>query len=127
MFCVRKVTAWTMTNRSQMRSPCPITNTLDILGDRWTLIVVRDMLFLGKERYGDFLASEEGITTSVLAERLQRLEREGIVVKEPYQEHPVRYAYRLTDKGRALEPVLQAMVAWGLTHIPGTGLPQLGE
>ena len=110
-----------------MRSPCPITNTLDILGDRWTLIVVRDMLFLGKERYGDFLTSEEGITTSVLAERLQRLEREGIVVKEPYQEHPVRHAYRLTDKGRALEPVLQAMVAWGLTYIPGTGLPQLGE
>lgn len=88
---------------------------LEILGDRWTLIVVRD-LFGGASRYQDFLASPEGITTSVLAERLKRLERYGIISKAPYQEKPTRYGYSLTPMGRDLAPLMDAIVAWAKTH-----------
>lgn len=101
------------------RSPCPVTGTLDILGDKWTLIVVRD-LFLGKRTYGEFLDSPEGIPTNILAERLKRLKNAGLLEKIPYQEKPRRYAYSLTDKGRALGPVLRAMVKWGLQYLEGT-------
>ncbi|HQU14639.1 MAG: transcriptional regulator [Chromatiales bacterium 21-64-14] len=101
------------------RSPCPITNTLDVLGDRWTLLVVRD-LFLGKRLFGEFSASPEGIPTNILADRLKRLEREGVLCRIPYQERPVRYAYTLTDKGRDLSPVLEAMMGWANRHIPET-------
>ena len=101
------------------RSICPITNTLDILGDKWTLIIIRD-LFLGKRTYSEFQASPEGIPTNILAERLKRLLSNGIIIKEAYQEKPVRYAYILTDKGSALAPVVKEMANWGLTHIPGT-------
>jgi DNA-binding HxlR family transcriptional regulator len=97
------------------RSPCPVSCTLEILGDRWTLIVVRD-LFAGATRYQDFLNSPEGITTSVLAERLKRLERYGIIAKTPYQENPLRYEYSLTDTGRDLAPLMDAMVAWAKAH-----------
>lgn len=101
------------------RSVCPITNTLDVLGDKWTLLVVRDM-FLGKKTYGEFLASPEGIPTNILADRLKRLEQHGIIDKTPYQQSPVRYAYRLTSKGQQLSPVINAIIEWGLDNIPGT-------
>lgn len=103
----------------EWRSICPITNTLDILGDKWTLILIRD-LFLGKHIYGEFLASPEGIPTNILAERLKRLLENGIIVKEAYQERPVRYAYSLTNKGQELAPIVNEMANWGLKHIPGT-------
>lgn len=101
------------------RSPCPVACTLDILGDKWTLLVVRD-LFFGKRQYGEFLESPEGIPTNILAERLKRLEQAGIVERRPYQEHPPRYDYLLTDKGRDLRDVLVAVAKWGNVHIPGT-------
>ena len=104
------------------RSRCPITNTLDILGDKWTLIVIRD-LFLGKRAYGEFLQSAEGIPTNILAERLKRLEAAGILRKEPYQERPIRYYYCLTEKGQDLLPVLAEMARWANRHIPGTLQP----
>ncbi len=102
-----------------MRSPCPIANTLDILGDKWTLLVVRD-LFAGKRTYGEFQASPEGIPTNILADRLKKLLACGIVAKTPYQQNPVRYAYALTKTGRSLAPVLQAMIKWGKQNIAGT-------
>ncbi len=102
-----------------MRSPCPIANTLDILGDKWTLLVVRD-LFAGKSTYGDFQSSPEGIPTNILADRLKRLAAHGMIEKEPYQQNPVRYAYRLTNSGRSLAPVLKAMVDWGNRNIADT-------
>ena len=101
------------------RSVCPITNTLDVLGDKWTLLVVRDM-FLGKKTYGEFLASPEGIPTNILADRLKRLEQHGIIDKTPYQQSPVRYAYQLSSKGEQLSPVINAIIEWGLDNIPGT-------
>lgn len=104
------------------RSACPVAVTLDILGDKWTLLVVRD-LFMGKRLYGEFIASPEAIPTNILADRLKRLETQSIVSKKPYQERPVRYAYTLTAMGRDLLPVLMEIVRWGNKHFPGTMTP----
>jgi len=104
------------------RSPCPASCVLDILGDKWTLLVVRDLL-LGKSTYKEFQDSPEGIPTNILADRLKRLESEKIVSKNPYQQKPVRYTYQLTRKGKELSTVIKAMVKWGNKHIPGTLKP----
>jgi DNA-binding HxlR family transcriptional regulator len=101
------------------RSPCAVANSLDIVGDKWSLLVVRDLLH-GKSTYGELAQSPEGIPTNILAERLKRLESAGIVTSTPYQQRPVRYSYTLTPKGRALGDVLLAFVRWGKQHIPGT-------
>lgn len=101
------------------RSRCPVACTLDLLGDKWTLLVVRDLL-LGKTTYTEFQNSPEGVPTNILAERLKRLQAAGVVAREKYQERPVRYAYQLTDKGRDLAPVLSAMVDWGNRYVEGT-------
>lgn len=101
------------------RSACAVANTLDIVGDKWSLLVVRDLLH-GKGTYGQLANSPEHIPTNILAERLKRLEAAGIIVSTPYQQHPVRYSYTLTPKGSALGDVLLAFVRWGKRHIPGT-------
>jgi len=101
------------------RSVCGVACSLDLLGDKWTLLVVRDLL-LGKQTYSELQASPEGIPTNLLAERLKRLQAEGIICKTEYQERPRRYAYHLTDKGRDLLPVLRSMVQWANKHVPGT-------
>jgi DNA-binding HxlR family transcriptional regulator len=101
------------------RSACAIANSLDILGDKWSLLVVRDLMH-GKHTYGELVNSLERIPTNILADRLKRLESAGIVVSTPYQHHPVRYSYMLTLKGSALGDVLLAFVRWGKQHIPGT-------
>jgi DNA-binding HxlR family transcriptional regulator len=101
------------------RSACAIANSLDIVGDKWSLLVVRD-LFHGKRTYGELALSPERIPTNILADRLKRLESAGIVASTPYQKRPVRYAYTLTPKGRALGEVLLAFVRWGKQHIEGT-------
>lgn len=101
------------------RSPCAVANSLDIVGDKWSLLVVRD-LFYGKRTYGELADSPEHIPTNILADRLKRLEAAGIVSSTPYQQRPVRYAYALTPKGRDLGDVLRAFVRWGKRHIPGT-------
>ena len=102
-----------------LRSACAVANSLDIVGDKWSLLVVRDLLN-GKRTYGELVNSPERIPTNILAERLRRLEGAGIIVSTPYQQHPVRHAYTLTPKGRALGDVLLAFVRWGRRHIPGT-------
>lgn len=101
------------------RSACAVANSLDLLGDKWTLLVVRDLLH-GKRTYGELADSPEGIPTNILAERLKRLEAAGIIISTPYQQRPTRYAYTLTPKGTALGDVLLAFVRWGKQHIPGT-------
>src|SRR5258708_77250 len=102
-----------------LRSRCPVACSLDVIGDRWTLLVIRD-LFAGKSRFGEFVASPEHIPTNILAERLKRLERAGLIVSAPYSEHPPRVAYRLTERGRELGPVVDAIAVWGLAQFPGT-------
>jgi DNA-binding HxlR family transcriptional regulator len=107
------------TSRPFTRSLCAVANSLDILGDKWSLLVVRDLLH-GKETYGELVNSPERIPTNILADRLKRLEAAGIIVGTAYQQRPVRYAYALTPKGSALGDVLLAFVRWGRQHIPGT-------
>ncbi len=101
------------------RSPCAVANSLDIVGDKWSLLVVRDLLY-GKRTYKELVDSPERIPTNILADRLKRLEGAGIIDSTPYQQNPVRYAYALTRKGKDLSDVLLAFVRWGKRHIPGT-------
>lgn len=104
---------------SPRRSPCPVAGSLDILGDRWTLLVVRDLL-LGRTRFKEFAAAPEGIPTNILSERLARLVEHGIAEQVPNAEGGKHLAYQLTKKGRALRPVLVALKDWGLAWQPGT-------
>ena len=104
---------------AERRSPCPVACTLDLLGDRWTLLVIRD-LFLGRTRFKDFEASPEGIPTNILSERLERLVGAGVVEQVPVEEGARRFGYQLTTKGKALGPVLVAMRDWGLKWEKGT-------
>ncbi len=100
------------------RSCCPVACALDLLGDKWTLLIIRDLL-LGKKRYQEFLASPEQIATNILADRLKKLDAAGIIVQHAYQQKPARYEYALTRKGQDLRPVLEALVKWGLVYYPG--------
>lgn len=104
------------------RSGCPIATTLDLIGDRWTLVILRDML-TGKSRYSEFMASPEGITTNILADRLGKMEANGLVAKKPYQLRPKRFAYELTEMGQELHPVLQEICRWANRNIPDTWVP----
>jgi len=101
------------------RSNCAVASTLDIVGDKWSLLVIRD-LFAGKSTYGELLAAAERMPTNILADRLRRLEEAGIIEKSAYQERPVRFAYALTPKGRDMGEILIAIVRWGRKHVPGT-------
>lgn len=102
-----------------LRSPCPVACVLDVVGDRWTLLVIRDLL-LGRSRFKDFTASPEGIPTNILADRLSRLLRHGLAEQVPAEDGTQRLGYRLTEKGRALAPVMRAMRDWGLKWEPST-------
>lgn len=95
---------------------CPIARTLDLLGDRWTLLLVRDLL-MGKTKFKEFADSLEGIPLNLLAERLKLLEAHGVVTRVFYCEHPPRAEYRLTEKGQALAPVVQSITAWGRRYL----------
>jgi DNA-binding HxlR family transcriptional regulator len=99
------------------RSQCPVARTLDLIGDRWSLLIVRDML-LGRSKFQQFLASPENIPTNVLSSRLKLLESSGLVKASLYQRHPPRFAYTLTDKGKKLAPVIRAIADWGESSIP---------
>ena len=95
------------------RSGCPISLSLELLGDRWTLLIVRDLIFAGKTHFREFLVSEEGISSRTLAERLQTLQDEGIVTKSDDPTHKLKAIYRLTEAGIDLLPVLATLGAWG--------------
>ncbi|HSC12787.1 MAG TPA: helix-turn-helix domain-containing protein [Rhodanobacteraceae bacterium] len=107
------------TSESARRSDCPVANALDRVGDKWSLLIVRDML-AGKTTYGQFLESPEGIPTNILSDRLKRMERFGIIKRAAYQKRPVRHDYSLTPEGKQLGIVLRELAAWGLENIAGT-------
>ncbi|ARQ01406.1 HxlR family transcriptional regulator [Pseudorhodoplanes sinuspersici] len=111
-----------MNTIDSQRSGCPIATTLDLAGDKWTFVIVRDML-TGKSRFGEFLASPETIPTNILTERLKRMEKAGLLLKRAYQLNPPRFEYLLSKKGMALLPILQEMCRWANTFIPGTWTP----
>ena len=101
----------------EFRSRCPVASALDIVGDRWSLIVLRT-IFAGRHRYRDLADIPERISTNILADRLERLEEYGLVTKSPYQQNPLRHQYDLTKRGADLLPVLQELAAWAADHIP---------
>ncbi|MBM3568628.1 MAG: helix-turn-helix transcriptional regulator [Alphaproteobacteria bacterium] len=105
--------------RHRFRSACSIARTLEIVGDKWTLLLVRDLMWHGKHGFQALQRSAERVPTNILSERLKRLERWGLVRREPYQQRPLRHAYRLTDAGKALEPVLLQIMAWGHERLGG--------
>jgi len=104
------------------RSSCPVAVALDTIGDKWSLVVLRDM-FIGKRKFSEFLASPEGIKRNILAERLKRLEAAGMIRRVRYQARPDRFEYRLTSAGAHLLPVLQSIVRWAQAFVPGVWSP----
>ncbi len=101
------------------RSPCPVACGLDLFGDKWTLLVIRDLM-MGRCRFRDFASSPEGIPTNILSDRLARLLESGIVNRIPAADGTRRLAYELTEKGLALRPILKSIRDWGLKWEPGT-------
>jgi DNA-binding HxlR family transcriptional regulator len=92
---------------------CPIARTLDIVGDSWTILILRDLVVSGPRKFQDFEASLKGISPTTLSARLKRLEEAGIVERQFYEQHPPRAEYLLTDRGKDLRPVLKALLEWG--------------
>jgi DNA-binding HxlR family transcriptional regulator len=95
---------------------CPVARAMSVIGDRWTLLIVRDC-FLGKSRFEEFQKSL-GVTRHVLSDRLRSLVEAGVLERNAYSNRPPRFDYRLTDKGKDLAPVLLGLRLWGRTHLP---------
>ena len=103
------------------RSKCPISYTLDIVGDKWSLLIIRDLLLKDKCFYGDFLNSPEKMATNVLADRLKRLKYAGIITSKPGEDKKSKIEYMLTQKGMNLLPVILEIIAWGAKYDNDTG------
>lgn len=101
---------------NQKRSNCPISCSLDILGDKWSLLIIRDLMFAKECTYGDFLRSEEKIATNILASRLKTLEQNGLIKKLEHPDSKSKVLYRLTDKGIDLVPILVELNLWADKH-----------
>jgi DNA-binding HxlR family transcriptional regulator len=95
---------------------CPIARTLEIIGERWTILILRDLFREGPRRFQDLQQSLSGVSPNTLSARLKVLEANGIVATRLYETHPPRYEYVLTEKGKALAPVVLALKAWGEAH-----------
>jgi len=111
-----------MRKTSLAEMPCPVARTLDVIGEWWTLIIVREA-FLGARRFDDFKGI--GIADNILSARLKRLVGEGIFERHPYQAHPERFEYQLTQKGRELLPVIGALRSWGQKWTTGRTLNRM--
>jgi len=109
----------TEVGRAGCRSSCPISSSLDVIGDKWSLLIVRDLLFAGFRTYSEFLAAGEGIATNILANRLARLDAASVITSEPDVKDRRRLIYSLTRKGRDLAPVLYALSRWGVQYEGG--------
>lgn len=105
--------------RDERRSPCPVACALDLIGDRWTLLLVRDMA-CGKSQFKDFRTSPERIASNILADRLRRMVEAGLAERGNWPDGAGRESYRLTAKGETLMPVVDAIAGWGLAQIAGT-------
>jgi len=110
--------------RANHRSTCPISTALEFVGDRWTLLVIRDLMFAGKRHFRQFLQSEEAISSNVLADRLSLLVENGLVWRQDDPSHAQKAIYSLTEKGLDLLPVVLAMSAWAQKHHPETRRPE---
>ena len=99
--------------RSYEQKGCPVARTLDVIGERWTILVLRDLFLKGPRRFQDLQESLAGVAPNTLSARLKDLEARGIVARRLYSEHPPRLEYQLTEKGRTLGPVMRALREWG--------------
>ena len=106
------------TSRKDVRSHCAVNYGVEIFGDRWSLLIIRDIVFVGKKTYGEFLKSEEGIATNVLASRLVFLEEQGILSRTPSPDDGRKDFYTLTEKGLELMPIVLSIVLWSAKHDP---------
>ena len=114
-----------MTARNdERRSSCPIACSLDILGDKWTMLVIRDMVLARKRHFREFLESAEGIASNILTDRLKRLEESGIVARRPDPENARQVIYTLTEKGKDLIPALLELARWGAKHVVRSVAPK---
>jgi DNA-binding HxlR family transcriptional regulator len=111
-------------NRSDNKSHCPINYSLETFGDSWLLLIVRDIVYFGKKTYGEFLDSDEGISSNILAARLANLEQKGVLVKKPHGTDKRKEIYGLSEKGLDLIPVLLEIAGWGAKHDSETDAPQ---
>lgn len=102
--------------QTKRKSDCPINFALELFGDRWTFLIVRDLMFKGKHFYGEFLVSEEGIATNILSDRLSLLEKNGIISKSSDPSHKQKILYRLTQKGIDLVPLLVEVIIWSAKY-----------
>jgi len=112
-----------MKHTHQRRSDCPINFALETFGDPWSLLIIRDIVYFGKKTYSEFLASEEGMATNILASRLAHLEQQGILVKKPAEQDKRKEEYALTEKGLDLIPILVEMANWSAEYDAQTGAP----
>ena len=99
--------------RSYGQETCPVARTLDMIGERWTILILRDLLLGGPRRYQDFQESLPGVAPNTLSARLKEMEANGLITRRLYSEHPPRHDYRLTEKGKSLGPILRALRDWG--------------
>lgn len=99
--------------RSYKQKSCPVARTLDFIGERWTILILRDLLLKGPRRFQDFQESLAGVAPNTLSARLKDLEVNGLIGRRVYSEHPPRLEYHLTEKGKSLGPVLKALREWG--------------
>lgn len=102
----------------EARSDCVICNVLEVFGDKWTFLVIRDLFFFNKHEFKDFLSSPEGIATNMLTDRLKRLLSYEVIAEIPHPENRSRKLYYLTEKGKELFPILVEMARWGAKHFP---------
>lgn len=102
------------------RSGCPINLMLEVLGDRWSLLIIRDMMFGDRRHFRELLRSEEGISSNILAERLKRLQEQGLITKADDPSHKQKAIYSLTEKAIELLPIFAQIGAWGTKHLPVT-------
>ncbi len=108
------------TQLKKTRSNCSIACSLDVLGDKWTLLIIRDALFLNKKSFNEFRYSPEKIASNILANRLEKLVENGIMKKSPNEANKLKYDYVLTEKGQQLKPIILALAEWGYENIEGT-------
>lgn len=106
-----------------IRSQCPLANALDLLGDRWTLLVLRDLIFYNRREFGELIEGGEGIATNVLTERLGRLCSSGLVARFDHPTNGKKYIYRVTEQGIDLIPMMIELVIWSERHLPAVRVP----
>jgi DNA-binding HxlR family transcriptional regulator len=104
--------------KSYRLEDCPVARTLDLIGERWTILVLRDLLLQGPRRFQDFQESLTGLAPNTLSARLKALEESGLVTRKQYSDHPPRLEYHLTERGKSLGPVVKALRDWGSRHTP---------